>query len=287
MRYEGTVRIKAYAKINLFLDVSARRDDGYHDIESIMHKISLYDAVTVSCRPGSGRTELRCSEPSLPTGVENLAYRAAAVFTDASGIRADTSVIIEKHIPITAGMAGGSADAAAVLCAMNRICGDPLSDAELISLGSSLGADVPFCMSDTPMLCRGIGDIMQPCGALPPCRIVAVLGSYEKKSTAAAYAAVDAADRSPVGINGMLEALRLGELGAVCENLYNVFEAVNPEAEKLKRIMLDCGASGALLSGSGPSVFGLFLENTDTSDAVQALGNAGCSVFQCVPVPSV
>lgn len=285
MNYEGSVCIKAHAKINLFLEVSARRADGYHDIDSIMHKISLHDTVTVSCRIGTGKIELNCSDPYLPAGEKNLAYRAAAAFIAASGIRVDADVRIKKRIPVTAGMAGGSADAAAVLCAMNRICGSLLSEAELISLGGTLGADVPFCISDIPMLCRGIGDIMQPCGALPPCRIIAATGQYEKKSTGAAYAAIDSVEGRTVRTNGMAEALRTGDLGAVCANLYNVFETVNPEAQKLKRLMIESGASGALLSGSGPSVFGLFRENADTSAAVQALLKAGCRVFECTPVP--
>ena len=287
MNYEGTVCVKAHAKINLFLEVSERRTDGYHDIESIMHKISLHDTVTVSCRKGSGRIELVCSDPALPSGEENLAYRAAAAFISASGIGTDVGLKIEKRIPVTAGMAGGSADAAAVLCAMNSICGTPLSEAELISLGGSLGADVPFCMSDIPMLCRGVGDTMQPCSALPPCRIVAALGGYEKKSTAAAYAAIDAAEKRTLRPNGMAEALRLGDLEEICENLYNVFETVNPESEKLKRLMLESGAYGALLSGSGPSVFGLFPADADTSEAVQTLRRADCRVFECSPVPDL
>ncbi len=284
--------VNAYAKINLYLAVTGKRANGYHDIESVMQSISLADKITVELADSNcGRSiTLFCSDSTLPTDGRNLAHRAAMAYLDRVGKEnASVKINIEKHIPVAAGLAGGSADAAGTLKALNLLYGSPLSTSELAELGATLGADIPFIIYGGTMTARGIGDILEPCPALPNVTIL-VIRPKASVSTAAAYAKIDelrlfSADGHT--LDAMTEALASGSVTAVTKASYNVFEEVLPndtEVFRLKKALFDSGASLAMMSGSGPTVFGLF-ENTDDALAAQrTIAALGYESELCVPI---
>lgn len=274
-----TETLRAYAKINLFLDVTGRRSDGYHDILSLMQTVSLYDTVTVSVEDDeSGAITLACDSSAIPCDGRNLAYRAAEAFYNALGYRKSTHIRVEKRIPVSAGLAGGSTDAAAVLVGLNRLCGMPFSEDKLCTVGKALGADIPFCiLGGTAEVC-GIGEVLAPLPDLPifP-MVVAKLG--DGVSTPEAYRLLDGMFEGFAGkyaggtvckerYGALLAALRDTDSKRVAESIYNIFEyAILPkhgEASELKRFFLSNGAIGAMMSGSGPSVFGIF-EDIETA----------------------
>ena len=278
------LRLNAYAKINLFLDVLRRREDGYHDIRSVMQTVSLHDTLTVECTAGDAIV-LSSDAEGLPLGEANLAYRAAVRFLDAAGITAAVKIHIEKRIPVSAGLAGGSTDAAAVLVALNRIHGEPFDLDALCAIGKTLGADVPFCIRGGTCEVSGIGEGLSPLSPMPPLPMV-VCKRGEGISTPWAYRRLDelydnftgkyeggtAAD----GVYGaLLKALAENDDAALAHSLYNVFESavlpVHPEACALRTRLVSLGASAALLSGSGPSVFGVFPTLDDARRAADIL----------------
>lgn len=250
----------ARAKLNLTLDILGRRADGYHEIETVMQSVTLADTVRLRRREQPG-VALRCSDPSLPAGPENLAFRAAQAFFRASG-REDAGVAVEliKRIPSGAGLAGGSADAAAVLAGLNRMLDAAFSPARLCGLGASLGADIPFCLTGGTQIARGIGERLFPAPTLPECAIV-VAKPAESVSTAAAYAAFDRLT-APVrpDLAGLTAGLAAGDLRAVGRCLGNVFEQAGVPAAvpAIRSVMKQAGALGSCMTGSGSAVCGLF-----------------------------
>ena len=276
------ITLDARAKLNLTLDILGLRADGYHEIETVMQSVTLCDTVRLTRRAVRG-IELVCSEPTLPVGPGNLAHRAAAAFLHAAG-REDAGIRIEllKRIPSGAGMAGGSADAAAVLVGLDRLLGTDFSAEELAALGTALGADVPFCLTGGTWLARGIGERLAPAPGLPDCWIVTAKPAASV-STAAAYAAFDRL-AAPVRPNtaAMQAALGAGDLLAVAESLGNVFEqaGVPPEVPALRAAMVRAGALGACMTGSGSAVFGLF-DGEAPARACAAGLTAGAAVFVC------
>lgn len=280
---EKSITVAAAGKINLSLRVTGRRHDGYHTIDTVMHETGLHDTITVTLG-GEGIT-VDCPGDIEPQS--NLAYRAARAYLDACGADAGVHIAIEKHIPVSGGMAGGSADAAAVLRALDSLIG-AVNKEELYGAALSLGADVPFCLAGGAMRCTGIGEIMTPCRPLPPHKLMIVGGCGEKRSTAAMYSELDSrlgcgtdgCGRDRIDIGGdMAQALESGELDRVCAALHNDFELVNPGCAAVRRLLSDCGALGSLLSGSGPTVFGLFEPDFDTAPAVDRLTAAGYKVL--------
>ncbi|MBR4881399.1 MAG: 4-(cytidine 5'-diphospho)-2-C-methyl-D-erythritol kinase, partial [Clostridia bacterium] len=252
---------KAYAKINLYLDVTGIRDNGYHNIKSIMQTVSLHDVVSVeSTDAGVSKIELTCSEPAVPTGEKNIAYKAAAAFFREAGITSyDCRIHIDKHIPMEAGLAGGSTDAAAVLRLLNKIHSSPFNTDELCRIGAILGADVPFCIVGGTCLCEGIGEVLTKMPALLDCHIVVARGG-EGVSTPVAYGLVDEkwnCDFSHSGgdIGNLEMFLSHKDIDGIAHSMYNIFEDVilpsHGVASELKKIMLDCGAVDAMMSGSG------------------------------------
>ncbi len=259
----------AYAKINLHIDVTAKRADGYHDVENIMQSITLCDRVEVK-KKESG-IALFCDAADQPCDSGNIAYRAAEAFFAASGCIGGAEITIEKHIPVAAGMAGGSTDAAAVLVALSRLYGSPLTYDELCAVGASLGADVPFCIKGGCAYSAGKGDAPVPFSPLPPDTVLLVACGGEGVSTPWAYRALDCdngdfVEYTPEGTEQLRLVLESDEPSRFEEQLFNIFERsilpLRPVAAKLKELMLECGARGAMMSGSGPSVFGVF-ESTD------------------------
>ncbi len=305
------ITLHAHAKINLFLDITGRREDGYHTITGVMQSVSLGDRVrvavegptgtylcTVGPRPGAAESILlRSTDKSLPTDRKNLAWRAAEAFFSATGRACRRLEIdLEKHIPAAAGLAGGSTDAAAVLRALNELFERPLDEHALAALGLSLGADVPFCLVGGTRLTEGVGERLTPLSPLPDCAIV-IACAGEGVSTPEAYRTLDgrygnfapsayaprAADRA-----AQLAALRAGDLGGVCAHAFNIFESailpVRPMAGTIRDTLRDAGALAALMSGSGPSVFGIFEDPTAAARAADTLRKRGIPSWESRPV---
>ena len=286
--------VQAHAKINLFLDITGSRPNGYHTITGIMQAISLHDEVTVEITEGCSGITLTCSDPTLPSGEKNLGWRAARAFLDETGLELAVNIHIEKHIPAAAGMAGGSTDAAAVLRALNTLCNAPLTEDALHRVGLSLGADVPFCLAGGTHLTEGVGEILTPVSPLPDCDIV-VACAGEGVSTPAAYKSLDEMygyfDGSVYAprytrLDALSAALTDTDLDGVARNAYNVFESavlpVRPVAQSIRDTLAGNGALFAMMSGSGPSVFGLFRRG-NASAALDALRAMGIPAWLCRP----
>ncbi len=275
----ATVKEKANAKINLYLDVLSKREDGFHDIKTIMHSVAFGDVITVSADP-SFETTIRLSANGsryLPTDSRNLAYRAAELFLERAAITANVEITLEKRIPIAAGLAGGSSDAAAVLRALNKIYGKLFSIKALNSIAAELGSDVVYCLYGKTALCEGRGEILTKINDFPELYVVIAVAN-EHVSTPQAYKKLDMLfsdfDGSvPTGgescYQKLVSSLDAGTLDV--SGLFNVFEkAVLPDckgAYRAKARMLALGARAAMMSGSGPSVFGLFSSFEDARSA--------------------
>lgn len=281
------MEISANAKINLTLDILRRREDGYHDLQMVMQSVSLADELTVT--PAQGGVGTAVSDLHfLPTGGKNLAQMAAAAFRQAVGAGGEVDVSIRKHVPVCAGLAGGSADAAAVLHAMNELAGAGLSRPELAQIGERVGSDVPFCVLGGAALAQGRGELLTPLAPLPPCHIVICKPPFSI-STPQLFARVNVRKivRRP-DTAGVTAALAAGDLAGVARRMYNVFEDVlQPrrlaEINEIKSALIDCGALGASMSGSGPSVFGLFEDGARAQDACSRLRESYRDVFLCAP----
>lgn len=260
------MELSANAKINLTLDILRKREDGYHDLQMVMQAVTLADTLTVV--PARGVEGQALSDLHfLPTGGKNLAQVAAAAFRQATGLGGEVDVSIQKHVPVCAGLAGGSADAAAVLSAMNRLTGAGLSPTELAKIGEQVGSDVPFCVLGGTALAESRGEVLTPLAPLPPCHIVICKPPFSI-STPQLFGRVKVKKivRRP-DTAGVIAALEAGDLTGVARRMYNVFEDVlEPrrlsEINSIKAALIDCGALGASMSGSGPSVFGLFDQRT-------------------------
>ena len=278
------IRIEAPAKINLLLDIIKRLPNGYHVLFMVMQAVSLYDTIEVE-KAKSGIT-LTCSEPSLPTDEKHLAYRAAQAFFDAAGIQSGCSVAITKRIPLQAGLAGGSADAAGVLRALNLLFDAGLTTEELCHIGVRLGADVPFCLHGGTMLAQDIGQILAPLPKLKDCFIV-LAKPTQGVSTAEAYAAFDESTdvRHPDNW-GMLHALATEDFAGVVSRTQNVFEQFIevPERITIKSVMRRHGSLCCCMSGSGPTVFGIFDEEAKAAACVNELKQSFDQVYLTHPV---
>lgn len=282
---------KAPAKINLFLEVSARRPDGYHDIESVMQTVSLFDELTFEADDCAEQNiSIECSVPGVPCDERNLCYRAAKLFLEAAEVKKyDLSINIDKHIPMAAGLGGGSSDAAATLAALNELYNGIFSKSELCALGRKIGADVPFCIMQGISITKGIGDVFLPCSPLPECHIV-IACQGEGVSTPAAYKKLDEMynfSARSVDAGKFAAIIDTGELSAIASGMTNIFEsAVLPhhaEASEIKQIMSESGALRAMMSGSGPSVFGIFESEGLAQSAQSALLEKGIASHLCKP----
>lgn len=261
------IKVKAYAKINLMLDIIYRRTDGYHDLFMIMQSIGIYDTVTVT-ETKSKKITITCNIDDIPLDEHNIAYKAAAAFFDSTKIKnKGVNIDIVKRIPHAAGMAGGSADGAGVLVALNELTGAGLSDDELCAVGVKIGADVPFCIKGGTLLAQGIGDVLNKVKPLRKCYIVIAKPDCSV-NTASAYKQFDECGKvhTPDKL-GMLYAMQSRDLKEICSKMENVFEqfiAVENKVE-IKDIMRANAALGVCMSGSGPTVFGIF-DNKDSAE---------------------
>lgn len=282
--------VKAYAKINLFLDIVSRREDGYHNILSVMQSVTLHDTVTVEYISGqTTKIEVTCSSDTIPADQSNLGYKAAAKFPYAKGI---INVHIKKRIPVSAGLAGGSADAAAVLLALNELCGNPMTLDELKDLGATIGADVPFCIECGTCLVEGIGDIVSEFAPMPNYPIV-IAKKGEGMSTPGAYRLLDEKFNNFSSYQPHKEQLskltenQSSDIVNYCSEIYNVFEQVveplRSDITLIKQTMTDFGAINATMSGSGTSVFGIFDHYESAELALLKLKELGADAHICYP----
>ncbi len=263
---------KAYAKINIGLDVLRRREDGYHEVRMIMQTVNICDDLILekTVQPG---ISILTNHKELPVDQNNLIYKAADLLMREKGITDGVKITLTKRIPIAAGMAGGSSDAAAAMRGLNQLFAMGYSIEELQKLGVRLGADIPYCIVGGTMLSEGIGEILTPLPAPPACCLVVAKPDINV-STRFVYENLHADTLTcHPDIDGMIEAIHEGNLQGVSDRLGNVLETVTvreyPVIEEIKRLMRREGAMNALMSGSGPTVFGIY---TDQEQAKHAAG---------------
>ena len=293
MKEQNKKTIKAYAKINLHLDVTGIAENGYHFVNTVMQTISLCDDVEVVLTDAERHT-ISCTDKSLPTDEKNLAWRAADIFFERAAISKRTDIKITKRIPAAAGLAGGSADAAAVFIALNELSGYPLTEEELLLAGARLGADVPFCIAGGAKFADRFGDVLHDFPGMPDCYIVVSAGR-EGVSTPWAYSMLDTelagfseGAYSPRGMDALRTALEQRDLLGVSQNIYNIFEGViekeRADVGVIRHKLTECGALGAMMSGSGPSVFGIFDDREKAEAAKDALLSFGFAAFVTEPI---
>ena len=285
MHAETTVQ--AHAKINLTLDVTGRRADGYHTVRMVMQSVALHDTIRVAVTQGERKPRgilLTCNLPYLPVDERNLAYRAAELFYEETDALPGTCEIhIEKRIPMAAGLAGGSSDAAAVLRALAALHNVCLTDDELCAMGLKLGADVPYCLRGGTMLAEGIGEELTALSPMPHCWVVLCKPPFAV-STKDAYREMDEVSiRQRPDTKGMIRALEKGDYHGVASRLSNVMELVTAAKRRqigeIKAFLTENGADGTLMSGSGPTVYGLFSDEGRARTAAKMLSRRFADTF--------
>lgn len=272
------IRLKAYGKINLGLDVLRKREDGYHDLDMIMQMVDVYDDIIIS-KNNTGDIEVKTDTMVLSNSRDNLAYRAAKMLIDEFEIKEGVDIFINKRIPIAAGMAGGSSDCATTLVGINQLFELGLSKEELMERGVKLGADVPYCILGGTAIARGIGEVLTPLPAPPKCHII-IAKPPVSVSTAYVYGHIrpDEIIERP-DIEGMAEAIKNQDLNKMASLIYNVMEDVTvgeyPIITTIKQLMLNNGALNAIMSGSGPTVFGIFDDKEKAQHCVDLIDEKG------------
>lgn len=275
------ITLKAYAKINIGLDVTGKREDGYHLLNSVMQQVNLFDEVTVE-KTESG-IELDSNNKMIPLDEKNLAWKAAAKMLDTYNINGGVRIYIDKRIPMAAGMAGGSTDGAAVFVAMNKLFELGLSEDELCNISVSLGADIPFCIKGKTAQCEGIGDVMTKIESAPEMYALIVKPDIEV-STKYVYQNLNLATVKHPDMDAILDGFETKNLNKICENLGNVLASVTmgkyDVLAKLKDDIDVAGAVGSLMSGSGPTMFGLFdsFDRAKEAEREVAVKNPDCFV---------
>ncbi len=269
-----SISLKALAKINLGLDVIGEREDGYHEVRMVMQSIHLYDRVEIK-RIRSSQIRVETNLYYLPVDEDNLVYRAAKLLKEEYGIRDGVKITLSKFIPVAAGLAGGSSDAAAVLVGMNKLFKLGIKQDRLMELGTRLGADVPFCIMRGTALAEGIGEKLTPVSGMVRCPVLIAkpavsVSTKEVYDNLRLYDGIDHPD-----IDGMVEAIQAKDLSLIASKMGNILETVTvpkyPVIREIKKIMKDNGALNAMMSGSGPSVFGLFPGEKEIRAAYETL----------------
>lgn len=283
-----TLTEKAYAKLNLTLDILGKREDGYHDLKSVMQTISLYDWIEMDI--GTGRPwTLSCSREGIPCDERNLAWKAAALYCETVGVDPDGIAIrMEKNIPSGAGMGGGSADAAAVLRILNRHYGDRLSMEALADLGAKVGSDVPFCVIGGTVMCEGRGEVMRRLPDMPSCVILGCKPEFSV-STPVLFRKIDSVAIYGHPDNDAMEAaIASGDIHAIAREIYNVFDPVvseyHPEIGHIKEICRTNGAWAVQMTGSGSVVFAIMPDEASAEKAREELEKTYPQVFVAEPV---
>lgn len=278
-----SLTVRAYAKINLSLDVLGTLPNGYHEVKMVMQTVSLFDSVVLT-KTASG-IELGSTLGFLPNNSDNLAYAAAESFFRESGIDGGVKIFLKKHIPVGAGLAGGSSDAAAVLRGLNRMYNAHLSTRKLCEIGQALGADVPYCIIGGTRLAEGIGEKLSPLPKMPSCSVVLVKPQFSI-STAWAYANIDACENIVhPNTEALISALSRGDLEGICSNMGNVLEDVSISRytvlNDIKADLVSLGAIGTQMSGSGPTVFGIFSDREAAENAKETLRQKYKTAYIC------
>ena len=270
------LNLKAYGKINLGLDVLRRREDGYHEVKMIMQTVGIYDRIDLILKDEPG-IEVETNLYYLPCNENNLVYKAAQLLMEEFGIKKGVTIKLRKFIPVAAGMAGGSSDAAAVLFGVNKMFSLGLSMKELMERGVKIGADVPYCLMRGTALSEGIGEILTPLPPMPQCQILIAKPGISV-STKFVYENLHANElkkEQHPDIDGMIQAIRNQDLYGVAERFGNVLETVTekeyPVIKEIKDKMKEMGAVNAMMSGSGPTVFGLFTNPAAAENAYEEL----------------
>ena len=284
------IQLKALAKINLGLDVLRRREDGYHEVKMIMQTIGLHDDLEIRKTKTPG-IQVKTNLYYLPTNENNLVYKAAKLLMDEFQIQDGVSIQLKKRIPVAAGMAGGSSDGAAVLWGINQMYGLGLSMQALMERGVRLGADVPYCIQRGTALAEGIGEKLSVLPPMPKCTILIAKPGISV-STKFVYENLHANDLKPEqhpDVDSMIEAMRQKDLGLLCSRMGNVLETVTipayPVINEIKRTMMDNGAIGSMMSGSGPTVFGIFDSPVAAKLAMKAVRAAKLAKQICLTTP--
>lgn len=285
--------LRAYAKVNLVLDVLRRRPDGYHDVRMVMQNLDLYDVLTFTADDENASSKcnitITSNRADIPTDERNLVYKAIAKMFEMFGLSGSVHVRLHKNIPVEAGMAGGSTDCAAAIKAVNELYELGLSMQELMHIGAALGADVPYCIMAATALAEGIGEVLTRVTPLRGCYVL-VAKPKVRVSTAMVYnkLQLDTIKRHP-NVDGMLLGLSQGNLMMIADNMENILETVTaslyPEIDQLKLIMKQNGARNAIMSGSGPTVFGLFEEEETAAKARDIVLNLRLANEAYVTVP--
>ena len=283
-----TITVNCPAKINLSLDVLGKRDDGYHNLSMIMQELSLADVIHISVSEGTQKIELSCSNPHVPIGSDNIASKAAEMFLSETGKSCHVEIHIEKNIPMGAGLGGGSSDAAGVLKALNTLFDAPLSTERLCEIGAKLGADVPFFLYGGSMLAEGIGTVLSKVPALKGAFVLLAKPQFSV-STPFVYKNLKLTEETlHPDTKAVISALDSGDLEALAKSTGNVLETVtssmHPEIEEYKKIMVENGAVYSLMSGSGPTVFGVFEDRQKAEASAEILKNKTDEVFVTLPI---
>ncbi len=263
-----TIKIDAYAKVNLSLDVLGRKENGYHELSMIMQQISLKDIVTIKeINDNNNKVEIKCNQEKVPTDEKNIVYSAFKLLSKKYNVDKSISIYIEKNIPISGGLAGGSTDAAAVLKGLNQLWELGLTQGELMDIGVEIGADVPFCIMGGTALSEGIGEKLTP--ITPFKDILLLLANPDiEVSTEYVYKNLDLENlKDRPDIKKIISYIEQGDTKKLSKNMKNVLESVTikkyHEIADIKADMMNCGALGSLMSGSGATVFGIF-DNDET-----------------------
>ncbi len=261
--------LKAYGKINLGLDVLGKREDAYHEVRMVMQTVNLYDSLFFK-EIEKNEIIIKTNKSFLPVNESNIIYKAAALMKESFGIKCGLFVDLKKHIPVAAGMAGGSADAAATMVAMNKMFGLGVPTSRLMELAVGIGADVPYCIMRGTALAEGIGEKLTRLAPMPECHIL-VAKPPVNVSTRWVYKKLDCSKCEHPDIDGMISGLESGDLSAVTSRFGNVLESVTeteyPVITEYKAFMKEAGAEGSLMSGSGPTVFGVFADRDAAAGA--------------------
>ena len=280
------VKVNAYAKINLMLDILSRLENGYHDLFMIMQSVGICDTVKVSESENNGII-IMCNVPGIPTDEKNIAHKAATAFFSYTGIEnKGITIEIEKRIPHAAGLAGGSADAAAVIIALNKLYKTDLKEKDIIAIGSEVGADVPFCALGGTMLAQYTGTVLSHLPDLSEKQII-IVKPEQDVSTGKAYAAFDTAERvRHLDTKGMLLACINDDWKSICERVGNVFEQFIEVADRavIKSIMRKYNCLCCCMSGSGPSIFGIFDDKDTAEKCLEELKKDYKNAYLSVPM---
>lgn len=283
------MKYKALAKINLGLDVVRKREDGYHEVRMIMQNIGIYDELDMTITEAPGIL-LETNREDLPTDEGNLVYRAAKLLMDEFQVAKGVRISLKKQIPVAAGMAGGSSDAAAAMIGVNELFGLGLTQQELMDRAVKIGADVPYCIMGGTALAEGIGEVLSKLPPMPDCMILIAKPPIDVP-TKFVYGNLRANElETHPDIDAMIQDLQGKNLEHMCQIMGNVLETVTipayPVIDEIKKLMIESGAVGAMMSGSGPTVFGIFTDQESAKRAEAAMRDSGLAgdIFLTVPV---